>query len=214
MNPEILAAIFSLSKIIGLSKFTVKKSDVVKATNFEKELKKQTLDILKGKELTQPTTVKLSEIESIIEKVKDLSVEERLKTLAPSADVGLISPMNEVLTYLQQTIPETEGASDLARYTWKCRVVDNPLWILHLISGSQLTPLDVGCLERVYPDIYQAMITSFMNNLVEEMIEINSLGRPLKMMLAILLKTPILDEVTVKAYSVSDNVKATDLKIQ
>ncbi len=53
-----------------------------------------------------------------------------------------------------------------------------------------------------------------MNNLVEEMIEINSLGRPLKMMLAILLKTPILDEVTVKAYSVSDNVKATDLKIQ
>lgn len=214
MNPEILAAIFSLSKIIGLSKFTVKKSDVVKATNFEKELKKQTLDILKGKELTQPTTVKLSEIESIIEKVKDLSVEERLKTLAPSADVGLIGPMNEVLNYLQETVPETEGASELARYTWKCRVVDNPLWILHLISGSQLTPLDVGCLERVYPDIYQAMITSFMNNLVEEMIEINSLGRPLKMMLAILLKTPILDEVTVKAYSVSDNVKATDLKIQ
>lgn len=214
MNPEILVAVLPLNKVIGLSKLSVNKSDAVKATKFDDNIKKYTLDILKGKQVNQPMTIKLSEAEDIIKKVKDMSVDERMKTIAPVADVGVIGPMSELLTYLQETLPETEGSSELTRYIWKCRIVDNTLWILHLISNSQLTPIDVECIERVYPDIYQAITQSFVNNIVEEMIEIESLKRHQKMMLSMLLKTPVLDDVTIKAYQISDNVKPTNLKVQ
>jgi len=214
MNPEIYIALVNIQKLLGLTKLTINKSDVAKSVRFEKDLNTQTLAILKGKVLPQPDTVKLAEIDVIIEKVKDLSIEDRAQSLALIADEGVINPVIDTLTYLQNTLPETEGASELARYTWKCRVVNDPLWVLYLISTSQLTPLDIACLEQVYPDIYNAMVTSFMTNLVENLIDINTLSRPLKLMLGTLLKTPILNSEVVKAYQISDNVRPTELKVQ
>lgn len=214
MNPEIFAALISIPKLIGLTKLTVNKSDVAKSIRFEKDLNNMTSSILKGKSIDMPVTVKLSDAETLIEAIEDLSPSKRLQEIANIADVGVIPILDNVLNLLPTFVPETKGASELARFIWKARMIDNPLWAVGLISQSQLTPLEVTCLELAYPDIYQAIIQSFMGNIIENKIEINTLGRPLKMMLAMLLKTPVLDDTVVKAYTVSDNVKPTNLKVQ
>ena len=215
MEPETLVALIDIFKLVGLKPFSVTKSDMNKALNFEDTLLKHTKSIIKGKSVKIGTNVKVSDAEKLIEAIATSDItniaQDLVKDTGASPDVMVV--LADVISYLQTIIPEVDGKSELTRFIWKCRMIDNPFFILQLVSEFKLTPLDVTSLKEAYPETYKIIVQAFINTLVEEVKDVKELRRPLKMMIAMLLESPILDDKTVKAYTISENYKPTELNV-
>lgn len=213
MEPEIITAQISLERLLK-SNFKVLKSDIAKSMKIDKTVGGMIDKLIDNKEVPMETPISLSKAREIIEDAKELHPEIRLQEMATELTPEMLDSIITLLNKLVEAVPETEGASEIARFAWKCRLIDNPFWILHLMGNRQMTPLDVAMLKEIYPAIHTVIIEQIVDTLVENMKDINKLPRPLKFMLSMLLEIPVLNEAAVKAYTISDNVKPTDLKVQ
>jgi hypothetical protein len=215
MSPETLVALIDINEVVGLKPLKISKSDIVKAIDLEDNIYKLTGKIIKNKPISITTKVKLSDAEKLAEAIMEADVSHQIQDLF-SNDFSTIEVgglLGDIIAYLQKSLPISEGASDMTRFIWKCRIIDNPLYILQLIATHQLTPLEVTCLKEAYPDTYDAIVQGFISNIIEEIKDVSKLHRPLKLMIAMLLESPILDDNTIKAYSTSENIKPTQLNL-
>ena len=157
MEPEIITAQISLERLLK-SNFKVLKSDIAKSMKIDKTVGGMIDKLIDNKEVPMETPISLSKAREIIEDVKELHPEIRLQEMATELAPEMLDSIITLLNKLVEAVPETEGASEIARFAWKCRLIDNPFWILHLMGNRQMTPLDVAMLKEIYPAIHTVII--------------------------------------------------------
>ena len=209
MNPEILSAILSLEIILGKGRFKVLKSHIAEALKLEKRLDDLVLKVLKQEPVEMESPIKLSDAAELRDAVISLNIATLLEDIMPKLEdqgVGLETgtKLADILAYLQEVVPPVEGQSLMNKFVWRCRVIDNPLWVLKLISENQLTGIEVEALSAAYPALYEGMIGTFVEKITEEFTDIQDLPRNTRLMLAGLMGVPALDQKTLMAYSESE----------
>ena len=217
MSPELYIAALKLTMMLGAKKFKVLKSDVTSAIELPDKMQNLADRVMNGEEITIKS-LSYGDLEDIIEQVKSFSPELVMADSIPELEkeglgaefaVKLIEMVNLLITAL----PATESFSLQAKFLWRARIAENPLIIYDLISKSQLSATDVDTLIAIYPDIYEMLVASLIESSVETYTIDNPIPRRLKLMLSILLKTPVIDVKTLKAYRAAPQPAQADINL-
>ena len=204
MSPEVLLAAVSLKGLQKGAEFTP--SVVAKGSKLlakiDTEVKKIVKNGVKPKALSPDITVE--DLDKVLDHTFDAS-EEAEKLILAGYPEGVVGSALNLWQYLDSVKPTlmAQGAfiplkqldipySDKARYLWALRVANDPLWVLDLFSAVQLTATDVEHLSAMYPEIYTHVVNAFVSEFIAKYDDENSIDRPMRMMLSVLVGEPVL----------------------
>jgi hypothetical protein len=165
------------------------------------------------------TKVKRSDLPKIKSYLQDVDPVQAFPRLAEANLAAGIAPeealiAQPVVVYLKQSLPKSEyeltalglrqvvapSFSEDTRFLWKCRIAENPYYIMNLFSQRQLTAQDVECLRAMYESIYQELSTQLVTYIIENYSTDASISRPLRTMLSIFLGQPVIKLEQLVAY--------------
>lgn len=185
--------------------------------------------------------VSQSDIPAIKDYVKDADPQLGMEGLAQSFfDAGIDPSMSLVsqtaTLYLKDSLPASEfeltptglrrvvapSRTEDFKFLWKCRVVENPWYVLNLFASRQLTAKDVECMESVYPAEADAISNALLSHIMDTYASDSDIPRPLRVMLAIYFKQPTIkleqlaayqaQETDTKAKSSAPNIAEQEIK--
>lgn len=116
---------------------------------------------------------------------------------------------HKMLEYLQANVPKSPynpgslvinanpniSDSDKYHFLFKCRLADNPLHMLSLLSSGQYTTLDDAIISTIYPEIYQYITSEIITEILNTYTDF--IPRKQRLMLAILLGQPVISTASV-----------------
>lgn len=181
-------------------------ADVAAVYKLDKQLAAGISAILNGSRLPLESAVSKTDLTTYMDKVTDLSTGLVLGDIINGLERSDIDGVEVagVITALQQValerLPNKDHPShtESSKFLWILRVLDNPFYILNLMSNQMLTDIEVKAVKTVYPTIYQLLVDNIIGALVQSGTQ---LTRPITRMLAILLETPITTPEVLLAYT-------------
>jgi hypothetical protein len=225
MSPEFFIAILSLVKLVGLKPLRILKQDITAALKYPEAIRSDIQKLLKGESLPElDMDLKFKDVPELAKQIEELNLEAQLQksfvSLAnaelPAVEIGTtwnvlveslrnFIPADTVLdTGLSITDAPASSISLQTKFLWAARIAENPRWILRLFEKSQLSDFDVTTLQSLYPEIYELMVTIFIEEIINNFKISDALPRKLKLMLSIFLQTPVLSVETVQAYKAGE----------
>lgn len=217
LSVEIAAATVPLKQMLGLA--PLKPINEKSLRSYIKQVTENVDRFYTGSGSTFESELVLADVAEIKHALSELDESnlltellQQLMTLEVSIGVG--EKVVQIDKYLQDALPLTQAYSPVMltvhptasksediHFLWKCRVAESAsLQILSLMSMNQLTKFDVQCFETLYPESYQALIGELIGKLPDHFSMDNPPPRRIRLMLAVLLKTPLLDLKTLQAY--------------
>lgn len=201
---------------------------VKESKKFTDKLATMVADVVNGKEIKTQSTISLKQSEEIQNLLINTTTPELLEKLLPQLRAKSIDPqlmiaqLQNIFDYLIAQLPADLQVEDsfmmstpikssrtlLTHFTWAVRIADNPLQILHLMSAQMLSKMDVEAIQNMYPDIFQAMIGTFVEKIIEG--TYTHLSRRLKQQLGVLLEIPVLNIQTIEAYKKNNETQQAD----
>lgn len=218
MSPELFIAVLKLVEMVGVNKLKISKSNVNKAMQLQDAIDKNVLKFLNGEELNL-STISRDEAKEVKNALLELNPEALLTNLIPilskeniGVEVGV--KIMEMAKQLASLAPETDGVSQNTKFLWRARIAENPLWSIQLMSDQMLSKIDVDTLRNMYPDIYEMIVNSLIENIIEKFTVEKQVPRRIKLMMSVLLQTPVLDLKTITAFDKDqEGNKSVDLRI-
>lgn len=220
MTPEFLIAVLGLRRILGETPFKVLKQDVAKALKMPTTLEKEAMLVLRQEPGEQRSPLQFSDLAWIKQRLSDLDNGAQMRTILPAlaaadVDTSLGGQILDIIRYLQEAMPiQMSGGlvseelpevafSDDARFLWVCRLIDNPLHLMHLLQTTQATGRDTATLTDVLPELLSEVRDAVVGTIIDNQPNLK-LTRPVKMMLSVLLDLPVINSQTLAAYAKSE----------
>ena len=163
IEDEIFTTTQSLKSILNVKPLRLTKDVIAQSMNYNKTIKSAVDNFIVPKVREEPETIQIKDLVWIKEALKDLnpglyiediseqlmraefpiSIAEELagKVAFLRDNVPVLGPMPTSFIMMEQH--PTASISNDIRFMWVCRVVDNPLQIIGLMSKNMLTKYDV-----------------------------------------------------------------------
>lgn len=169
------------------------------------------------------STISRNDVQEVKDYLSDVKPEVMVPELAQSMDAAGLPPElalngQSVTIYLKDMLPKSEfeltpfglrpvvapSFSEDVRFLWKCRIAENPFYIMNLFSQRQLTGLDIECVLAMYDTVYSDICIAMIQHIVDTYSTDSTIPRPLRTMLAILLQQPTIKLDQLAAYKAGD----------
>lgn len=202
-----------------LKPLNILKRDIRAATELPTKIEDGLRDFIEGKQLLITSSISMADAQELQNAIVDIDAEELLKYAVRSLEdagmpgVEIMNDMAHIFQQLQEQLALNDSMSALARMVWALRVLDNPLWVLRLMSDQQLTKFDVNVLQSAYPAIYKQISDLLIQNLVDTMDPKKAVPRRIKQMSAIFLGLPTVSPEILAAYEDRPEPKPQDIDL-
>lgn len=229
MTPEALIGSIGIRKLLGDTTFKVLKQEVDVALRTDKDIRKLCQDFVAGEDSPIPEPLTFADLDWIKPALRNLDVQTFLQEVLPSLDHAGINPgiglqIGDLLRKLQEYLPKNsileEGLittqppkasiSEDMRLLWVCRIVDNPLCIIHLMQHEQLTGRDRDIHKNLFPELHTLIINEMIATIIQEVTPDQHMPRSVKIPLSILLQEPVISSKTLVAYKQPPEKPPTD----
>ena len=215
-NLDFVLSGISLKRLLEPEKLIITPKDSLRAIQGPDQLIAHATKYVLGESLSvNDPSVSLKEAEAISEQLSDVTGDILLGTMINNlSDQGLdglsISQgVSNLLSIAQARLPSNSfetadlpsSRSQIAKFAWVLRVVDNPSWVFNLMANQQLTDIDVSTLQAAYPIWYEFAVSTLIQLTIEKQVP---LTRSRKMMLSVLLQSPVITPEVLAAYTVPE----------
>ncbi len=229
LNTELLLIALPIKRLIDLNNLEVTPKDLLNIQAFPLQAKKRLTSYIAGSStalaLGSPT-VTVDQAEKLMTTISTVGPEAAIGSLIDRLTqqgmdgITITAAIKNHLTLLQAFLPKRSPESEvqdlavsrsqLMKFTWVLRILDNPLWVFNLMMHQQLTAIDVNTLKTAYPLLYQSLSQLLVSELIAKG---TILTRPKKLMLSIFLQIPVITPEVLQVYVSGSTNKSNKAEI-